>query len=142
MSKLEPKQERFCQEYVVDLNGTQAAIRAGYSQKTANEQSSQLLAKLNIKERIEELQKAIADSLEVDAKWITERLKQVAERCMTAEPVMVRDGKDMVASGEYKFDASGANKALELLGKRIGYFEKDNEQSAATLIFKRKIIGG
>ena len=46
------KQERFCEEYMIDLNATQAAIRAGYSPKTANEQGSQLLAKLSIQNRI------------------------------------------------------------------------------------------
>lgn len=50
------KQERFCEEYMIDLNATQAAIRAGYSPKTANEQGSQLLAKLSIQNRIAQLQ--------------------------------------------------------------------------------------
>lgn len=52
MSNLTLKQERFVSEYLVDLNGTQAAIRAGYSKKTANEQSAQLLAKLSIQEAV------------------------------------------------------------------------------------------
>lgn len=50
--KLTPKQLRFVQEYMIDLNGTQAAIRAGYSAKTANEQAAQLLAKLSIQAAI------------------------------------------------------------------------------------------
>lgn len=45
------KQLAFCQEYVVDKNGTQAAIRAGYSDKTANEQASRLLTNVNIKKK-------------------------------------------------------------------------------------------
>lgn len=49
---LTAKQQRFCDEYLIDLNATQAAIRAGYSVKTANEQGSQLLAKLSIQEAI------------------------------------------------------------------------------------------
>lgn len=57
MAKLTPKQETFCQEYLVDLNGAAAARRAGYSEKTAHEQAAQLLAKLNISERIEELKR-------------------------------------------------------------------------------------
>lgn len=48
-----PKQERFVQEYLIDLNATQAAIRAGYSAKTAAEQASRLLTKVNIAEAIE-----------------------------------------------------------------------------------------
>lgn len=53
--KLTVKQIRFCQEYIVDLNGTQAAIRAGYSQDSANEQAAQLLAKLSIQSYVQEL---------------------------------------------------------------------------------------
>jgi phage terminase small subunit len=47
--ELTPKQRQFVQEYLVDMNGTQAAIRAGYSKKTANEQASRLLANVNVK---------------------------------------------------------------------------------------------
>jgi phage terminase small subunit len=57
------KHERFCREYVIDHNGTQAAIRAGYSERTANEQASQLLAKLNISQRVKELDGDIFDKL-------------------------------------------------------------------------------
>ena len=54
MAKLTAKQQRFIEEYLIDLNATQAAIRAGYSVKTANEQGSQLLAKLSIQQAIAE----------------------------------------------------------------------------------------
>ena len=58
---LRPRQELFCQEYAVDRNGTQAAIRAGYSERSANQQSSDLMANPNIASRIDELTgKAIA----------------------------------------------------------------------------------
>ncbi len=56
MSDLTPKQARFVEEYLLDLNATQAAIRAGYSKKTANEQGAQLLAKLSIREAVAEAQ--------------------------------------------------------------------------------------
>lgn len=52
-----PKQEMFCNEYLVDLNATQAAIRAGYSAKTAMEQGYQLRQKPSVHQRIEELKK-------------------------------------------------------------------------------------
>ena len=54
MAKLTEKQQRFVDEYMIDLNATQAAIRAGYSVKTANEQGSQNLAKLSIQQAIAE----------------------------------------------------------------------------------------
>jgi len=63
---LNPKQEAFCLEYLKDFNGTQSAIRAGYSQKTAGTQAEQLLKKLDIAQRIQALRdsatsKAIGD---------------------------------------------------------------------------------
>jgi len=56
---LTPKQQRFCEEYVKDMNGTQAVIRAGYSEKGAAVQSSGLLTKINIQDQIAELAKDI-----------------------------------------------------------------------------------
>ena len=128
--ELNPKQIRFCQEYVIDLNGTQAAIRAGYSTKTANEQSAQLLAKLSIKAYINELQANISNKLNINAEWVTQRFKDISDRCMTVEPVRDRDGNP---TGEYVFDSSGANKSTEMLGKMIGVFEKDNTQSRTVI---------
>lgn len=71
---LSAKQEQFCQEYLVDYNGTQAAIRAGYSTKTANEQAARMLAKVSISERLAELRKPIIDTLEANR----EKIIQVA----------------------------------------------------------------
>ena len=59
MDKLTAKQKRFCDEYLKDLNATQAAIRAGYSEKTANEQGARMLAKVSIQEYIQQFQKQI-----------------------------------------------------------------------------------
>lgn len=57
------KRERFCREYMKDFNGTQAAIRAGYSKKTANEQAAQLLAILSVKARVAELTEKYWESM-------------------------------------------------------------------------------
>lgn len=65
MSKLTPKQAAFCREYMVDCNGTQAAIRAGYSEHTANEQASQMLAKPHIENEVRRLQAEIAAASKV-----------------------------------------------------------------------------
>lgn len=120
---LTDKQIRFCEEYLIDLNATQAAIRAGYSQNTANEQGSQNLAKLSIQEKISELRNNISEQLNLDAQWVLKRLKDISDRCVQAEPVMVRNQDGMlVESGEYKFDSGGANKATELIGKHLGMF--------------------
>ncbi len=128
MEKLTDKQRRFCEEYLVDLNATQAAIRAGYSEKTANEQGSQNLAKLSIQKVISNLKKERSERISLTSDWVLNRFKDISDRCVQAEPVMIMvDGK-LIESGEYKFDSSGANKATEMIGKHLGIFEKDNKQ--------------
>lgn len=80
MAKLTPKEERqnrFVQEYIIDLNGAQAAIRAGYSPKTAREQASRLLSNVNIQEKIADAQSARNERLEVDQDYVLNRLIQV-----------------------------------------------------------------
>ena len=72
--RLTAKQERFCQEYVVDCNGTQAAIRAGYSEPTAQEQSSRLLSNVMVQQRVAELQKRVANKLEITAEKVLQEL--------------------------------------------------------------------
>lgn len=124
-SGLNDKQEKFCREFVVNFNATEAAINAGYSKKTATVQGSQLLTILKVQEFIKTLQTFQAEELEISAKYITENIKNIGERCMQAQPVLDKDGKE---TGEYEFDANAALKAQEMLGKRIGYFKKDNEQ--------------
>jgi phage terminase small subunit len=68
MQKLSAKQEQFCREYLVDLNATQAAIRAGYSPKTANRIASENLSKPDIMERVALLQRQRAEKTERTAK--------------------------------------------------------------------------
>ncbi|MDM2850179.1 terminase small subunit [Citrobacter sp. Cpo074] len=74
---LTDKQEMFCHEYLVDLNATQAAIRAGYSEKTANEQGAQNLAKLSIAQRISELKAERNEAVKVDAEYVLRRLVEI-----------------------------------------------------------------
>lgn len=74
---LNAKQQRFCDEYLIDLNGTQAAIRAGYSPKTANEQASQLLAKLSTQEYISEKQKEISKNTGITVELVLNELKKI-----------------------------------------------------------------
>lgn len=124
MAKLTDKQEMFIKEYLVDLNATQAAIRAGYSEKTANAQGSRLLANVNIRAHIEEAQAKRAEKLELDADWVLNRLKEISDKCMTAVPVETFvPGEGMTTTGEYEFDSTGANRATELIGKHLGMFK-------------------
>ena len=68
------KQDRFCEEYMIDLNATQAAIRAGYSPKTAREQAPRLLANVSIQNRIAQLQAEQSRRTGVSADRLTRRL--------------------------------------------------------------------
>ncbi|HEK3017733.1 terminase small subunit [Proteus sp. G2609] len=74
---LTDKQEMFCREYLIDLNATQAAIRAGYSEKTANAQASRLLVNVNIQNRIQELKSNRNERVEVDADYVLKRLVEI-----------------------------------------------------------------
>ncbi len=123
--KLNARQEMFCKEYLIDLNATQAAIRAGYSERTARSQGQRLLTNVDIATRIKELKEKRADELELDAYWVLKRLKDISDRSMQVEPVMTYDHAlgEMVETGEYQFDSTGANKATELIGKHIGMFD-------------------
>ena len=75
--KLTPKQERFCQEYLVDLNATQAAIRAGYSERTARQIAAENLAKPNIMEFIEAARKRAAENADITLQWLLDQARGV-----------------------------------------------------------------
>jgi phage terminase small subunit len=121
MNKLTDKQERFVQEYMIDLNATQAAIRAGYSVKTAKEQGCRLFTNVHIQAAIQEKQKRVSEKLELNAEWVIQRLKENYEKAMEAVPVKDKDGNTI---GEFTYNGSVANKSLELIGKQIGMFKE------------------
>lgn len=73
--KLTDKQDLFCHEFMVDLNGTQAAIRSKYSEKTAQEQASRLLSNVMIQNRIQELKEKRSEKVEITAERV---LKEIA----------------------------------------------------------------
>nr|DAR29085.1 MAG TPA: Terminase small subunit [Caudoviricetes sp.] len=78
MAKLTAKQQRFCDEYLIDLNATQAAIRAGYSKKTANEQGARLLVNVSIQKKIFELQKEREKRTEITQDSVLRELALIA----------------------------------------------------------------
>ena len=137
--KLTPKQAMFVKEYLIDLNATQAAIRAGYSKKTANRIASNLLSNIVIQNAIAEALAKRAEKTEITAEYILEGFKEVFERCVQRVPVMTfdyktkelvqvtetveRNGK-IVEEGVWQFDSRGANTALTKLGEHLGLFKK------------------
>lgn len=125
MAKLTDKQAAFVRQYLVDLNATQDAIRAGYSERTANAQAGRLLANVGIREAIEKAQAKRAQRVEVTQDYVLSNLVEVVERTMQRAPVLDRKGEqvtDEEGRAVWTFDAKGANRALELLGKHLGIF--------------------
>jgi phage terminase small subunit len=102
-NKLTAKQEAFCREYLIDLNATQAAIRAGYSENTARQVGSENLSKPYISEFISSLKVDRSERVQLDADWVLKASKQLFDRCMTEED----------------FSSSGAAKSIELIGKHV-----------------------
>lgn len=132
---LTAKQQRFVEEYLVDLNGTQAAIRAGYSPKTANEQAARLLAHVSVAAAVQAAMDKRSERTEITADYVLSNLAQIVERCLERAPVMVGQGKDrqQLVDEEgrhvWEFNPAGANKALELLGKHLKLFTDKVEHS-------------
>lgn len=132
MSDLTERQTRFIEAYMISGNATQAAIEAGYAAESADGEGSRLLVNVRIAEELEKRRKARALRAEIDADWVLLRFKDISNRCMQAEPVLIFDGEKWVESGEYKFDSNGANKATENIAKHIGFYAKDKEKPQET----------
>lgn len=77
MANLTPKQQRFVEEYLIDLNATQAAIRAGYSEKTAKSIGQENLTKPDIQKAIQEAQSKRAEQTQIDAAYVLKRLVEI-----------------------------------------------------------------
>lgn len=129
------KQKMFCDEYLVDLNGTQAALRAGYSATCATSQASRMLQLDKVQQYLEAKRRKLEIKTEMSAQYVLQNLKDVAERCMSAQPVVNMAGKPVLdenGNPVYRFDSAGANKALELIGKHLGVFNADQSGSASS----------
>ncbi len=157
------KQERFCEEYMIDLNATQAAIRAGYSPKTANEQGSQLLAKLSIQNRIAQLQAEQSRRTGVSTDRVVRELAKIAFvnaadliDPKTASLKSDASHDDLAAVQSVKVKTFGEDgleqevkladklRALDLLGKHLGMYKDTSEKdpAAAALAKAKELLGG
>ncbi len=121
MAKMTEKQKRFCDEYLIDLNATQAAIRAGYSEKYAHTNAAKLLQITTIQEFIAERMAEKESNLIADQDEVLRYLTAVM-RGESSAHVLARDcdGSDRVI--EKQPDEKERLKAAELLGKRYGIY--------------------
>lgn len=123
-----PKQEAFVREYLIDLNATAAAERAGYSVHTAYATGHENLRKPEIAAAIQAAMNSRAERTEITADYVLRGIQEIAERCMQRAPVMEGRGENrrQVIDDEgrhvWQFDSSGANKAFENLGKHLKMF--------------------
>jgi len=124
---LTQKQENFIQGLVKGMSQREA-YKAAYdckkmTDKTADETASKLLKNPKIAARYDQLMTKVRERAEektlVSVEWVLQNLKEVAERCMQVYPVTDADGNE---TGEYRFEHSGANKSLELIGKHLAMF--------------------
>lgn len=104
--ELSAKEERFCREYVIDYNGTQAAIRSGYKASDAPVRASKLLRKAKVAARVRELQQEMAERLSLNQDYVVIELVKTYNECKDSD------------------DPKNALRALELMGKHLGMFDK------------------
>lgn len=159
---LNPKQKRFCEEYVIDCDATKAAIRAGYSKKTSYAIGSENLKKPEINSYIKELLDRLAEKADLSAEIIINELRALGfwniqdfisenneirnlhdlDRSVTKSVVGIESKVTFIPQGKgqkpikevtTKLKMVDKRGALVDLGKHLGIFEKDNSQKKGTL---------
>jgi len=132
-TKLSPKQRAFTREYVKSGNATQAAIKAGYEGKYIRQAAYETLTKPYIKKVIEEKQEKLEKKAQVDAEWVINSFLHIAKFNQQVEEFTQGEG-DNVRVKKKMIDAAAATKAVEMLGKHLGIFNKDLSSTTNTQI--------
>ncbi len=135
---LTPKQQMFVREYLVDLNATQAAIRAGYSAHTAAEMGFENLNKPQIATAVQNAMNLRAEKTSINAQYVLDGIRETIERCKQAEPARDEDGNIV---GDYKFESSSVLKGYELLGKHLKLFTDKVEISGEATVLVKDFTG-
>lgn len=155
---LNDKQERFCIEYLIDLNATKAAIRAGYSEKTARQIGERLLSNVDISARVSELRQSQQQRTQITADMVIAELVKIGfnniqdyieegnrikdlttiSRDLAAsvasikitETRVIQKDKIIEVRVNTEFKLHNKLDALEKLGRHIGIYEQDNKQKS------------
>ena len=118
--KLRPKQAAFVYEYLKDYNATQAAIRAGYSKRSAALIATENIRKPNIEQAIDDGKWFYQYQNGIEADWIRKQRIALFEKCMQLEEVTIKVDGDIVGTGEYVFKESTARAVLADMAKDTG----------------------
>jgi phage terminase small subunit len=143
--KLTPKQQRFIEEYLIDLNATQAAIRAGYSRNSARQIGDENLSKPGIADAVAKAKRERSEATNIDAEWVLKQAVELHQRCMQEiRPVRNPKTREQVyddnGNALFAFNAAAANRSLEIIGKHVEVaafkdrLEVSGEQSLAERI--------
>lgn len=111
-----PRQRRFCEEFAKDLNATQAAIRAGFSARTAKQQGARLLSNVDVQQLIEAAQRERAERVGLDV----DRLMLELARIATADVRKLFDGQQLRPPAELPDEIAAAVAGVEVLTKPAG----------------------
>lgn len=131
------KQKRFCDEYLIDCNATQAAIRAGYSEKTAYAIGEQNLRKLELKNYIQKRMEEHASERVATADEVIQYLTSVLRGSSEGEEIVVEGIGDGCSEARTMKKAPSEKerlKAAELLGKRYGLFKENLDVHAESVV--------
>jgi phage terminase small subunit len=159
---LTDKQERFFEEYIINLNSRDAGIKAGYSKKTVDQTASRLLSQVKFQQYIGHLKAEVSKRNEVSADYVVKKLKAWLELDVTKTigltveelkelPLNVKDAitsiKHRTFTTEYGTDSTieikfaSKEKAIEMLAKHIGFFDADNKITVEGVKMPDVVIG-
>ncbi len=148
-AKLTPKQQRFVEEYLIDLNATQAAIRAGYSRNCAGQIGEENLKKPQIAAAVAEAKRKRSVATMIDAEWVLRQAVELHQRCMqeirpVRNPKTGKQVYDDEGNALFTFNAAAANRALELVGKHVSVaaFNKDRLEISGEISLVERLQRG
>lgn len=129
------RERRFTLEYMRDLNGTQAAIRAGYAEKNAASQASRLLRKPEVRAYRDALMEEAFEAIGINKYNIVMCIWEIYKRCMEKELVEEWNSElhCYVPTGVWQFNAKGALKALDMLRQMLPEMKKDESSAGGGL---------
>jgi len=123
--KLNEKQKRFVEEYLVDLNGKQAAIRAGYTPKTAEVQASRLLTYAKVAEYLVEIKAKRSERTEITADRV---LKEMAKIGFSDLRKTLSNTGNLINPTDWDDDIAGAISSIEVVVRQSGEIDEDGNQ--------------